>query len=115
MFVNADKTIVFVAAGGGSFEFPEMFDLFHAGRRIRLECGGAGRQPMCFAGLDTPERALTIQVTRLEPPPGPGAERDAVLALMAEAFAVQFMHPLASSLPVRCRMLDAAGLGTPPG
>lgn len=103
---NADKTIVFHDAGGGSFEIPEMYDLFYSGLRVRLECGGGGLPCKWFGNLDKSDRKLTILVTKLDVPPELSSEHHALLALLAEAFAVRYMSPPNSSLEVQFRMFD---------
>jgi hypothetical protein len=105
--VNADRTIVFKDAGGGSFEIPEMYDLFYSGLRVRLECGGAGLCPMWFDDMEKSARKMRILVTKLHAPPELTIVRDMLLALMAEAFAVRYMTLHTSSLLVQFRMLDS--------
>jgi hypothetical protein len=103
---NADRSIVFKGAGGGSFELPELYDLYYRGSKARLECGGDGLPAKWHTLAGESAAKLVVQVTGLHLPPPLEAERDTVLALMAEAFAVGHMNPHPAALTVQFRMVD---------
>ena len=106
--ISADRTAVFNSAGGGSFEIPEMYDLYFAGHRIRLECGGAGERSQWFEDLDSSTRKVTFLVTDLHVPPALAERRDALLAMIAEAFAVRYAPAPGTTLLVQFRTYGAA-------
>jgi len=85
-WVNADKSVLFLALGGGAFEIPEMHALVCFGAKVHIECGGGGERANVF---ETREHGtnITVFVSRIHIPPELAPRRDAVLALVAQAFA----------------------------
>jgi hypothetical protein len=86
--VNDDKSVIFKALGGGSFEIPEMYDLVYKGTRIRLECGGGGTPPKGFVKNDDQSYDITVFLAHIYIPPELAHEQDSVLASAVEGLAV---------------------------
>lgn len=103
---TADRSIVFTCAASGSFELPEIYDLYLQGARVRLECGGDGLPGKWHTLAGDFAAKLVVQVTSLRLPAQLAGQRDTVLALMAEAFAVGHMNPHPAALTVQFRMVD---------
>lgn len=93
--VNPDRSIVFVGAGGGSFEIPEMFDLYYEEYRIRLECGGAGARGRVLNKRADGGYDIDIFVTSMPLPAALAQQQDAIQALVVEAFAAGHGNPAA--------------------
>lgn len=90
-WVNDDKSVIFKDLGGGSFEIPEMHALVWRGAKVHIECGGGGDRACVLTvnaagGLD-----VVVHVTRIAIPPELAHDTDAVLAQVAEAFAVRHL------------------------
>lgn len=85
-WVNADKSVLFMALGGGAFEIPEMHALVCFGAKVHIECGGGGERASVFETTEHGTR-ITVLVSHIHIPPELAPRRDAVLALVAQAFA----------------------------
>ncbi|TPQ25343.1 hypothetical protein [Methylomonas koyamae] len=86
--VNEDKSVIFKALGGGSFEIPEMYVLIYEEAKVHLECGGGGHQAQRYVKNDDQIYDTTVFVSRIRIPPELAGEQDSVLALVVDAFAV---------------------------
>jgi hypothetical protein len=85
--VNENRSVIFMALGGGAFEIPEMYDLIYKGRKIRLECGGGGLPARQFVKNEDQSYENIVSVTHTLIPPELSHEQDSVMALAIEAFA----------------------------
>lgn len=101
--VNEDKSVIFVALGGGSFDVPEMYDLLYEGKRIRLECGGGGDRARTYTTRDDRTKECTVHA-RIKIPSELLDKRDFLLALIVEAFKVELGSALSGELVVEFRI-----------
>ena len=87
--VSEDRSVILMALGGGAFEIPEMYELIYKGERVRMECGGGGSPAWTFGkGYDLVSER-TVFVSRIAIPSALSHDRDTVLKVAAEAFAVR--------------------------
>lgn len=90
--VNEDKSVIFKGLGGGSFEIPEMYNLVYNGAKVHMWCGGGGDRATAFVKHADNSYDITIFVSRIWIPPELSREQDSVLALIVEAFAVDYLR-----------------------
>ena len=88
-WVNADKSVLFMALGGGAFEIPEMHALVCFGAKVQIECGGGGERATVFENTADGTN-ITILVSRIHIPPELSTRRNQVLQWVAQAFAATF-------------------------
>ncbi len=91
--INPDRSIVFIGAGGGSFEIPGTFDLYYRQYRIRIECGGGGARGRIFGQRADGGYDIDIFVTFMHLPADLSEQRDTMQALVVEAFAADHARP----------------------
>ena len=113
--VNEDKSIIFKALGGGSFEIPEMYALIYKGVKVHIECGGGGKESIEFAKDNQQSHLVTVYVSRVQIPTELALEQEAVLTLISEAFAAYFFGSGSTStgrLTVNFNMFTPASKAT---
>jgi hypothetical protein len=94
--VNEDKSVILKGLGGGGHEIPEMYDLIYKGDKVHLWCGGGGNRASAFVKQADGSYDKTVFVSRIWIPPELSREQDSVLALIVEAFAVEYLSSSAS-------------------
>jgi hypothetical protein len=87
--VNPQKSIILIGLGGGCFEIPEMYDFVYNGVKIRIHCGGGTGSAKSFIEMPDQSINITFHVTEIQIPQELKQDQDTILALVAEALAIE--------------------------